>query len=229
MRYSKYAVVVLNGILPSVTLVNKLCASAHLVVCADGAANCLVTKGIKPDVIIGDLDSLSDHTRSICASDTKIIKNPCQYSTDFEKTLDYLKGSGLTDVIIIGISGGRFDHAATNLGVVHKYAHIFSLWLAHDEGFGCFLCATNDVEVVCSLDEIPVGTTVSLLSFSSALNISTQGLKYPLFKESLVWGSRDGQSNFIITQPAFLTFNCGSMLVYVVGIEITTRFRAECN
>jgi len=226
MRYSKYAVVVLNGTLPSVTLVKKLCVSAQLVVCADGAANRLVASGIKPDVIIGDLDSVSDDTRAICASFTKIIENPSQYSTDFEKTLDYLKETGLADIVIVGISGGRFDHAATNLGIVHKYAHNFTLWLADDEGFGCFFSSTNETEIVCLLDEISVGTIVSLLSFTSALDIVTQGLKYPLFKEALVWGSRDGQSNVVVSQPALLTFKGGSLLVYLVGVDITTRYKA---
>ena len=65
-----------------------------LIICCDGGARHLWKTGIKPDVIIGDMDSIEpDHLASYSKQGVKIIKYPVNKDfTDTELALDYALG-----------------------------------------------------------------------------------------------------------------------------------------
>ncbi|MDR1334532.1 MAG: hypothetical protein LBJ71_04925, partial [Holosporaceae bacterium] len=74
LRYK--SVLCLNGSLEYLSL-----KKFHLpVIAADGAVNGLMENGIRPTVVIGDLDSANYDT----LKNIKYIKNESQDSTDFE-------------------------------------------------------------------------------------------------------------------------------------------------
>ncbi|EAA30156.2 Thiamin pyrophosphokinase [Neurospora crassa] len=133
-----FALVVLNQPLTHLGLVKRLWKNASIRVAADGGANCLYdVAGKNGDhdfddltAIIGDLDSLTTETRtyftthssSPTASQTAIIHEPSQYSTDFAKSVDYLRGPSCSkpdapppDIVAIGGLGGRVDQGLSQL------------------------------------------------------------------------------------------------------------------
>ncbi|KAK1777774.1 thiamine pyrophosphokinase [Copromyces sp. CBS 386.78] len=133
----RFALVVLNQPLTHLGLVKRLWKNASIRVAADGGANCLYdVAGMNGDhcfddltAIIGDLDSLTTETRtyftthsSSSQTKTAIIHDPNQYSTDFGKSVDYLRGPScskpdapLPDIIAIGGLGGRVDQGLSQL------------------------------------------------------------------------------------------------------------------
>ena len=103
----------------------------------DGAANYLASYGIKPDVILGDFDSVEDpaqfgiratlHEMDQAASPyyapngTLIVPAWDQDRTDLEKGIRFLDEKGAEAIIIINALGGRLDHTLSNLGLLRRY------------------------------------------------------------------------------------------------------------
>ena len=64
MRSNIEAVVIANGEYPTRKEVLEIINAAPLTVCCDGAADDFIARGGVPDIIIGDMDSLSDENKA---------------------------------------------------------------------------------------------------------------------------------------------------------------------
>jgi thiamine pyrophosphokinase len=82
-------------------------AWADLVIAADAGADLCRSAGREPDVIVGDLDSISDPTG--------LTPDPDQDSSDTDKLLTYLSENDLPSVTLIGVEGDRLDHVLATL------------------------------------------------------------------------------------------------------------------
>ncbi|KAE8408895.1 thiamine pyrophosphokinase [Aspergillus pseudonomiae] len=144
---------------------------AKITLCADGGANRFYSmmeahdreSTDLPDLIIGDLDSITPDTRAHYANlGVRIIEDEDQYSTDFTKCLDYLRahvgdfisssssvskpegeeqneqggrGSEL-DVLILGGLGGRVDQAFSQIHHLYSMTQTYSSSTSNQEGTG---------------------------------------------------------------------------------------------
>ena len=89
------------------------------IIAADGGVNFLTEKNISPELVIGDLDSISEQkTKDI--EPEKIIRISEQDSTDLEKVL-FNTQSPLT--IGIGFLGSQIDHELAALSALVKFSH----------------------------------------------------------------------------------------------------------
>ena len=90
---------------------------ATLFIAADGGALLLESIGFFPDVIIGDLDSLTKEKYQFYEKmGIKILKYPDEKDeTDGELALQYCGERGLNNIIIIGFTGGRWDQQLANI------------------------------------------------------------------------------------------------------------------
>lgn len=79
-KRERRALVICNGEVLSKKAMAPLLREKPFIVCADGGANKARKLGIRPDVIIGDLDSISSGTRKFF-SDVTTIEVKSQYST----------------------------------------------------------------------------------------------------------------------------------------------------
>lgn len=79
---------------------------APFLVAADGGADQAMAQGHEPQVVIGDLDSLSDIVRKQLAPN-KIFEIAEQSSTDFHKAL---RNIAAPVVLAVGFLGARVDH-----------------------------------------------------------------------------------------------------------------------
>jgi len=91
-------------------------ARNSLVVAADAGADRLLKYNIVPDMIIGDLDSVSDKT--VTRLEEWTVANKDVQKTDLEKAMDYAFEKGAKEITVIGWSGGRIDHTLAALGLV---------------------------------------------------------------------------------------------------------------
>ena len=89
------------------------------IIAADGGANFLADRNISPDLIIGDLDSISHKTIQNIETE-KVIAISDQNTTDLEKVLSNTESS-LT--IGIGFLGSRIDHELASLSALVKFSH----------------------------------------------------------------------------------------------------------
>ena len=157
-------------------------------ICADGGANSALKMSIIPDVIIGDLDSISSEALKEYKSVSKIIRLKRQNDTDVEKCLKYAIRNKFEEALLVGATGNRLDHTFCNLGIVLKYFPQIKITLIAENSF--LKAYTGKVE----LKTYP-GETISLYGITSKTKISSSGLKYELKNTSLPFGFRESTSN----------------------------------
>ncbi|CAJ2512573.1 Uu.00g055880.m01.CDS01 [Anthostomella pinea] len=138
----KFALVVLNQPFSDEALFRDLWATAFMRVAADGGANHIYKLNTESasgqdyplselDVIIGDLDSLSDEARAFFTTtrgrghrSCRIIQDADQYATDFTKAVRLVRKelSGRhTHLVCLGGLGGRADQGLSQLHHLYMF------------------------------------------------------------------------------------------------------------
>ncbi|MFV0541579.1 MAG: thiamine diphosphokinase [Aestuariibaculum sp.] len=183
-------------VVPNLSDYNLICAT-------DGAYGFLKSKNIKPHLICGDFDSTD-----IFPENVEIIATPDQEFTDFDKALQLLFNRGYKTIHVYGASGKEQDHFLGNLSVALKWKN--RLDLTFFDNYGRYFLLNENTQLTNCLHKI-----VSLVPFPEAHGIITQGLQYPLNKETLTLGSRIGTRNKAIKNEVSITFTEGELFVFV--------------
>ena len=114
------ALLIGNGETQEAAFLQPLAQQADLILAADGGADRALSAGGRPDVIIGDLDSVSPQAKKILPAEKFIFVNN-QNNTDLEKALDYLIAHQCTQCTLTGFVGGRWDFTFGNFLSVYPY------------------------------------------------------------------------------------------------------------
>ena len=160
---------------------------APVLVAADGGAERALAAGVVPDLVIGDLDSLSGNARAQIPTD-RIHPVADQDSTDFDKAL---RNISAPFVIGVGFTGGRIDHELAVFSVLVQRAAMPVILLGAED---VILRAPDAITLT-----LPVGTRFSVFPMSEVAARST-GLNWPLDGLTLSPGGIVGTSN-ITTAP----------------------------
>lgn len=111
------SIVVLNGEIPSSSFFKRDIP----IIAVDGGANKLLSIGVKPDLVVGDLDSVNLDLRA----NLNTIYLPDQDYCDFSKAMAHLKTVKLLPSIVTGITGGAIDHILQNISIFLSTGSIF--------------------------------------------------------------------------------------------------------
>ena len=121
-----FSLIILNGVhFPPQSMIQKLSQYAKEIIAADGAANHCLQWRIKPDIIIGDFDSVEDKVLKAFEG-VKIIIDKDPNHSDFEKSI--LQCHNEIIMVISGLNG-RLDQTFQNLHLMYKYADRFKISL----------------------------------------------------------------------------------------------------
>ena len=180
---------------------------ADFILAADGGADRALSCGITPDIVIGDLDSVSSAAKKHLGND-KFIFVDNQNNTDLEKALDWLTKCGCKKCIICGFTGGRMDFTLGNFLSVYPYVNKIEICFASPNWTIYPLAATQ--KFTCKR-----GARVSLIPLKTCTGVTLKGLKYPLTNARLSW-TRAGRSlsNQTTGKEFHITLKTGYMLVY---------------
>ncbi|MEW5798439.1 MAG: thiamine diphosphokinase [Bacteroidota bacterium] len=211
---NKQALIICNGEMPSKKILAPLLQQKPFIVCADGGANKARSFGITPHVIIGDLDSISDKTRHYFST-VPIIHLSDQNSTDLEKALEYLLTNNYSGAAVVGATGDRPDHTLSNFSILLKYHKRLTL-LYIDER--CTIEVINKKVRFAA----QIGQQISLVPMGRCTGVLTAGLKYPLKRESLEPGVREGTSNEAVKTNVTISLQKGPLLLFKIHPSITT-------
>ena len=174
-------------------------AKGKLVVAADAGADRLLKYNIIPDIVIGDLDSISNKTST--KLEEWIVSNKNIQKTDLEKAVDYAFEKGATEIQIVGWSGGRIDHTLAALGLAFnpKISLI-------DEQF--------TVETVIGSKTIrgSESTLFSLMAMPEA-RVSVTGARWELQHEKLKMGGRGIHNEIGSSGEVNIDCHSGNLLV----------------
>ena len=180
------AVIVGNGQFPKKEYPLYLLESADYVICCDGAIDTYLRhfRGRnlrRPDVVVGDMDSLSKKTaerfRDIA------VKIDEQETNDQSKAFHYILEHfpDVDTVHILGATGKREDHTIGNLSLLMEYAREMR---RQDCGRTVFVDIVSDwstafaITDTCTLD-VGEGRSVSIICPDNSLNIKSEGLVWP--------------------------------------------------
>jgi thiamine pyrophosphokinase len=96
---------------PSPELGAKLAAGSDLIAAADSGLVAAEAAGLRPDWIVGDMDSLGDLRRLDAYPESRVIRCPRDKDeTDTELLLALLWEQGCDEAWLVGGGGGRLDH-----------------------------------------------------------------------------------------------------------------------
>ena len=206
--------VVCNGEPPPSVLLRRWARAADVVLAADGGANMLRDAGLVPNVVIGDLDSVTPRTRRECAS-SLFIHRGSQDSTDLEKALDFCSEMKAGSVVLAGATGGRLDFTLGNLAVLWRYVRRFPI-VVRGDGWHA-LTVTRQMRI-----EGKRGALVSIIPFGACRGVTLRGLHYPLREAALPVG-RIGASNVVEKSPFTVSVKKGKLLVVVFDMTVPKR------
>ncbi|MDD3886382.1 MAG: thiamine diphosphokinase [Victivallaceae bacterium] len=171
------AVILADGDFPRNRQVLAILEKADFIVSCDGATAALLRHGFTPDLVAGDLDSLSPGLKKRFSD--RLFYDSGQEDNDLCKAFHCCLAAGRRDIVILGATGKREDHTLGNLSLLADFApQVDSIKLVTD--YGVFHAATTPR----SFSSIP-GQQISLFSFDSKQEITSTGLKYPLKKMRL--------------------------------------------
>lgn len=183
------------------------------IVAADAGMEFLYRTGRKPDVVIGDFDSVRPEVLAWFKGQEGVVwkeLNPVKDDTDTESAVRLALSMGAAGITLLGATGGRLDHLLGNIEL---------LGIGLMAGVPMQLCdAQNRVRMVKSGISIrkaeQYGSYVSLIPYSDAVeHLTLHGFYYPLSDYRLTGFCSLGVSNEIVDEEAFITFDGGILLV----------------
>jgi thiamine pyrophosphokinase len=205
------AVIFANGILGNHQAVLALIKPGDVIIAADGGASHCLALGIRPDIIIGDFDSLDDSTLdSLKSTGSTVIQHPAEKNfTDLELAVFQAQSMGINRVIILAALGARWDQTLANL-LLPAATHFQEIDFRLVDG-------QQQVTLIRPHETIDIqgkpGDIVSLIPIGGDANgVTTSGLQYPLKVETLFFGTTRGISNLLSEETASVRFENGLML-----------------
>lgn len=203
------AVIFANGTLPDPEAARRLLREGDFRIAADGGHRHALACGCPPDVLIGDLDSISGPEReSLRRSGVRIQSFPAEKNeNDLELAVAFAVREGFTCIRILAGLGGRTDQALANLSLLTDPA-LAACDIRIDDGCEEAMRVGNKTVVRGSPGDI-----VSLLPFGEpAQGVVTEGLKYPLRREDLLPYKTRGVSNRMLSDAAVVSVEKGVLI-----------------
>ena len=180
--------------------------AGELQIAADAGLLLCERLGVKPDLVLGDFDSMD-----VCQAPADCIRVPVEKDdTDTFFAARKALEMGCSEVLILGGIGGRLDHTLANLQTL--------VFLAKNGV--CATLADTDNEVTALLPgthriQARPGWYFSIFSAGEqAPGVTLEGLKYPLHDYTLTHAFPIGVSNEFAAETATLRFSAG--MIYLV-------------
>ena len=179
---------------------------SDFILCADGGYDYASAAGIIPDLLIGDLDSIT--VPNDPAIQTLIFPSE-KDDTDTGICLQTALDHGYTDILIIGGLGGRLDHTMSNIQLITGKCHLADRITIRDKSNSCTVITNGSVTLPYIENQY-----VSIFSMTEKSDgVTTSGLKYPLNNATMFYGSTLGTSNEVLGDSATVSVADGRLLV----------------
>ncbi len=197
-------VVVANGEMPTHPLAMDALKNAQNIVCCDGAFHSLRKLGILPTVIVGDGDSLSQEDIRNFAH-LYVPDKSTEYN-DLTKAFHICRKNCWKEVVVLGATGLREDHALANLSILMNLEEGFHVVAVSNYGVFTPIARTTIFD---SFE----GQPVSVFSFTPETEITFKGLQYPVQNRQFkhFW---EGSLNVSLGEYFTVSFDDGKLLVY---------------
>ena len=204
------ALIIGNGKILNTDIIKQNLDENDIIICCDGGIRYAFQEGILPHYILGDLDSSEFPMIQFFELKGVIFKKfPAKKDqTDMEICIDFAISLKVTEILILGGIGTRFDHSLANAHILMKAlnSNVFARILdEHNE----IMLLKNEIDILGKK-----GDLISLLPLSTkVLGITTKGLEYPLNDYTMEIGTSLGISNVMIDETAHISVKSGYLFV----------------
>lgn len=198
-----------NGEIANPDLLLPLIGEEDFLVAADGGLKHIFRLKLWPNLLIGDLDSVTAEDLAECeTSGVKTLRYPPEKNeTDLELAIQAVLSGEYSRIRIAGALGGRLDQTLGNLYLLTQPSLINVDIRLEDGREEVFLIRQSAV-----IEGQP-GDTLSLLPINRAAHgILTHGLRYPLKNETLWPDHTRGISNELSEPHASVRLMDGLLL-----------------
>lgn len=194
------AVIIGGGSIERYDYIRMLIKSVDTVICADGGYDHAVKMGIKPDIVLGDMDSVKgDYSKE------RFERFPVEKDwTDSELAVSYVIERGFDSAMLLGCTGTRADHSLAN---------IFLLRRLEESGVKAVLVNDNNI-IYMPVNGIEIegspGDIVSVIPISGIVTgYTTEGLYYRAENAVLEFGKTLANSNKMIGESCRISWKTG--------------------
>lgn len=213
----KRILIITGGKAEKESIIKEAASLADYIICADGGAKSAFKLGVKPDIIIGDFDSISSRLikKALFQGITIQKHSPCKDKSDLELAVDYALSLKPLEITIVGALGRRPDHTLFN---------IFLLKKAFCKEVPARILSSEWEIFLISKKAVIRGKKNFILSLipleGDCHGICLKGVKYTLRNESLASGNTRGLSNIILSEKAEIKLRSG-ILIAMMGRSVT--------
>lgn len=205
-----------NGELPEMNKARAILKDGDYIICADGGTRHALALGLKPHLVIGDMDSTGKaELKKLRDNGVSIELYPRDKNeTDLELAITRAVELEPKEIILVAALGGRIDQTLANISLLtDQRLSTFDLRL--DDGVEeVIFCRAkppkgNQVRV-----HGRSGDIVSLIAWSAPVHgVRTKELKWALDDETLFPESSRGVSNEMTSNSASIEIGSGLLLV----------------
>jgi thiamine pyrophosphokinase len=177
-----------------------------IVIAADGGYEALSRHGIRPNMVLGDMDSIKGLPKGV----TRLRFPARKDETDIALGIKLLESRGCRRFKLYGALGGRMDHSLANFHLLAGLAQrgLKGLIVAPD------LTAWSLSSATIALPPLPRGTLLSVFAWGGpAKGVSLKGLKYPLSDADLSPYEPLGISNEALGGGIEVSVRNGTLLI----------------
>lgn len=177
--------------------------SADKIICADGGFRLCP---VRPDYLVGDLDSLGEAPEGIPLLRHDSHKN----FTDGESAVYFAKELGADLVTLYGVTGGRCDHFLGNLAAMALAMKLGMRVRALDDDAEIYgVSAASEPKFSFSLTR---GETFSIIPHGGPATVTdARGVEYPLERLTLTPTDTRGVSNRAVADRISFTVTAGTV------------------
>jgi thiamine pyrophosphokinase len=186
-----------------------------LIIAADGGSQHCAALGITPHLVVGDFDSLGEsELEALKSSGARLERYDRRKNfTDLELALEHARMNGASQALVFAALGRRWDQTLANLllPAVQTLSELEIRLIDGAQEISLLRGGEN-----CRL-EGQVGDTLSLIPLTlEARGVLTQGLEYPLNRETLYLGATRGISNMFSEPQASVSLEDGMLLICIL-------------
>ena len=120
MKFER-AVIISHGRVISKEFFIKLIKESDYIIAANGGSKYAKNFGLIPDVIIGDLDSISKKDYLFFLNNGSDFKkyDPTKDKTDIQLAIEYAMECGFKEILLMCVFGDRLDHMLANARAIY--------------------------------------------------------------------------------------------------------------
>lgn len=208
-------IILANGELRDLEAARAVIAAGDRLVAADGGWHHCRALSLTPQVLIGDLDSVSaDDMIALASAGTHIIQHPIRKDqTDLELALEWARQNDAQDIVILGALGGRWDQTLANL--------LLPALPAWGSARIRLIDGNQEISLLRAPGSLTLagepGDTVSLIPIGGDVGgVTTWGLEYALDSGRLRFGSTVGISNRLTDAMATISAQEGLLVCVLI-------------